>query len=118
MVLAFSIWDDGTGRMLWLDGEKTRIDDDKSNPGVQHGPCAFKDGTDEGLHQDLKKHPATLKITDLKYGAIGSTFTGTPAPQRKFEISSDAGIDASSEGFATGVAKHTLLIAAVASFAL
>jgi cellulose 1,4-beta-cellobiosidase len=39
MVLSMSVWDDGFGRMLWLDGEKSRFDQDKAKPGIQRGPC-------------------------------------------------------------------------------
>jgi len=91
MVLAFSIWDDNVGRMLWLDGEKTRIDDEAGAKGIAMGPCGFKDGSDAGLKKDLKDDPAVLSVTDLKYGAIDTTYGSNPKEaEKKFEVVSDA----------------------------
>ena len=37
-VLVFSIWDDSTAQMQWLDGHSP-LDGDESKPGVLRGPC-------------------------------------------------------------------------------
>lgn len=47
MVLSMSIWDDDFGRMLWLDAEKSKLEEDPADPGVRRGPCSFDFGTDK-----------------------------------------------------------------------
>eukprot|EP00932_Pfiesteria_piscicida_P007185 SRR837773.17182.p2 GENE.SRR837773.17182~~SRR837773.17182.p2 ORF type:complete len:188 (-),score=63.56 SRR837773.17182:63-545(-) len=76
MVLSMSIWDDGFGRMLWLDGEKSRFDQDVSKPGIRRGPCPFKYGT----HQDMLDHaaangPMSVSFTNVRYGSVDSTYS-------------------------------------------
>merc|ERR1712039_367665 len=123
MVLAFSIWDDPTGRMLWLDGEKARIDDTPGDLGISTGPCPFKEGSDEALKKDLKDNPAFLNVTDLKYGAIDTTYEGAQA-QGKFAVISDQdgslrqGAAEHPTEFRALTAKHLLLAAVMVSFAV
>jgi len=73
MVLTMSIWDDGLGRMLWLDGEKGKINQDASQPGVSSGPCPFRSGEAVSLR---KSASASVAFTDVKFGEIGSTLPG------------------------------------------
>jgi len=80
MVLSMSIWDDGFGRMLWLDGEKTFHTQDPSDPaqlGVRRGPCPFKYGTHEDMLEHAEQH-GTISVTfsNIKYGPVGSTHAG------------------------------------------
>lgn len=77
MVLTMSIWDDGLGRMLWLDGEKGKIDEDASQPGVVNGPCPFHSGEAATLR---KTSSASVSFTDVKFGEIGSTFPMVEVP--------------------------------------
>jgi len=72
MVMSMSVWDDGLGRMNWLDSEKTLIDEDTSEPGVARGPCSFEEGVPKKLHAENKD--AYVTFSNLKIGPIGSTF--------------------------------------------
>jgi len=74
MVLTLSVWDDSIGRMLWLDGEKSKIDQNENQPGITNGPCSFKSGTPGSLAQTGKD--AFVAFTDVKFGEIGSTYAG------------------------------------------
>jgi len=71
MVMSMSVWDDGLGRMNWLDSEKTLIDEDVSDPGVARGPCAFETGNPKKLQKENPK--AYVTFSNLKIGPIGST---------------------------------------------
>jgi cellulose 1,4-beta-cellobiosidase len=72
MVLSMSVWDDPWARMLWLDGEKSRFDQDMSKPGVRRGPCPFNYGTHEDM---LAGGTKSVSFTNVKYGPIDSTFS-------------------------------------------
>jgi cellulose 1,4-beta-cellobiosidase len=73
MVLALSLWDDYTANALWLDS--TYPVDAAGKPGAERGPC----GTDTGKPADVEsKYPnANVIFSNIKWGEIGSTFTGT-----------------------------------------
>lgn len=76
MVLSMSIWDDDFGRMLWLDGEKNRFDQDPSKPGVKRGPCAFSGGTDADMSRYADEHGAmSVTFTNVRYGDMHSTYS-------------------------------------------
>lgn len=75
MVLSMSIWDDDFGRMLWLDGEKSRFDQDPSAPGVGRGPCPFSYGTHADETRYAEEHGAmSVTFTNVRYGDIDSTY--------------------------------------------
>jgi cellulose 1,4-beta-cellobiosidase len=74
MVLALSVWDDGLSRMLWLDGEKQSPHENETMPGVQRGPCSFESGVAKTLERENKE--ASVTFTNIKYGELGSTFSG------------------------------------------
>merc|ERR1712029_866391 len=81
MVATFSIWDDAGSRMLWLDAEKTAMDQNTSSPGVSRGPCPFESGDAQELRKTRKDSFVIFK--DVKVGEIGSTMgsvrsTGSP----------------------------------------
>lgn len=73
MVLVMSIWGDHFAHMLWLDSNYP-IDADPTKPGVARGTCP----TDSGKPSDLvSKHPnAAVTFSNIKWGPIGSTFSG------------------------------------------
>lgn len=80
MVMALSVWDDGLGRMNWLDSEKTLIDQDPHAYGVARGPCKFEEGVPKVLQKENKK--AYVTFSDLKMGPIGSTLPeGAEVPE-------------------------------------
>ncbi|KAK8048977.1 endoglucanase EG-1 [Apiospora phragmitis] len=69
MVLAMSIWWDAEGAMVWLDG---------SQDGA--GPCSRDEDKPDAI---LAAEPdPTVVFSKMKWGEIGSTFTGT-APARR-----------------------------------
>jgi len=80
MVLSMSIWDDDFARMLWLDGVKNSIEQNESDVGVQRGPCAFEYGTHADMMAYNEQHgPVEVTFSNIKYGAIGSTYTDASA---------------------------------------
>lgn len=70
MVLVLSIWDDTAVSMNWLD---STFPEGASGPGSLRGPCDAAAGlpaTVEAAHPD-----ATVIYSNIKVGAINSTFT-------------------------------------------
>lgn len=77
LVLVMSIWDDHEARMLWLDSNFP-ADADPKKPGVARGTCPTTSGKPEELR---KNHPdANVKFSNIKWGAIGSTFGNVSDP--------------------------------------
>ncbi|KAG8917610.1 Exoglucanase 1 [Tulasnella sp. 418] len=74
MVLVMSIWDDYTANMLWLDSAYP-LDKPASDPGVTRGTCA----TTSGVPADVESQQANASVTfsNVKFGDIGSTYTGS-----------------------------------------
>ncbi|KAF1987844.1 glycoside hydrolase family 7 protein [Aulographum hederae CBS 113979] len=77
MVLVMSLWDDHAANALWLDSQYP-LDKDPTAPGVARGTC----GRDTGKPEDVEaNHPdATVTYSNIKFGAIGSTFDSAAAP--------------------------------------
>ncbi|KAK0632159.1 glycoside hydrolase family 7 protein [Immersiella caudata] len=72
MVLVLSIWDDHAVSMNWLDSNFP-TDEDPSQPGIARGRCdpaAGLPATVEAAHPD-----AYVVYSNIKFGAIGSTFS-------------------------------------------
>jgi len=87
MVLSMSIWDDDFGRMLWLDAEKSKLEEDPADPGVRRGPCPFDYGTDKDMKEYTKKHgPVEVTFSKLRVGEIGTTTTKQPKLERKYSL--------------------------------
>ncbi|TFK39660.1 cellobiohydrolase I-II [Crucibulum laeve] len=74
MVLVMSVWDDHAASMLWLDSSYP-TDADPSKPGIKRGTCA----TTSGKPTDVENANANASVTysNIKFGDIGSTYTGT-----------------------------------------
>ncbi|KAH8816112.1 glycoside hydrolase [Xylogone sp. PMI_703] len=74
MVLVMSIWDDHAVNMLWLDAPYPP-DKPASDPGVSRGACS----PDSGAPTDVEKNSpgASVTYSNIKWGPINSTFTGT-----------------------------------------
>lgn len=74
MVLVMSVWDDHTANMLWLDAPYP-TDKDAATPGVSRGTC----GTDSGAPATVESVSASASVTysNIKWGAINSTYTAT-----------------------------------------
>ena len=71
MVLVMSLWDDHDVNMLWLDSNYPP-QGDPNKPGIARGPCPTDSGVPsvvEGLYGS-----STVKFSNIKVGAIGSTF--------------------------------------------
>jgi len=71
MVLAMSLWDDHYAHMLWLDSAYP-LDQPVTKPGVLRGPCATSTGVPSDV--ESKQRDAHVVYSNLKLGAIGSTF--------------------------------------------
>jgi len=71
MVLVMSLWDDHEVFMLWLDSDYPTTKP-TTQPGIARGPCA----TSSGRPDDVEKNSpgATVIYSNIKYGAIGSTY--------------------------------------------
>ena len=74
MVLVMSIWDDHSANMLWLDSNFP-TSANPSSPGVNRGPCS----TSSGNPSDVEKNSAsaTVSFSNIKWGELGSTFSGS-----------------------------------------
>lgn len=70
MVLSMAIWVDPDEHMLWLDSYDQN--EDPSQPGVEHGPCA----PDTGKPSDVtsQQPDATVTFSNIRIGDIGSTY--------------------------------------------
>ncbi|KAG8928789.1 Exoglucanase 1 [Tulasnella sp. 418] len=76
MVLVMSVWDDYTANMLWLDSNYP-TDRPASQPGTARGTCA----TTSGVPADVESQQANASVTfsNIKFGTIGSTYSGSTA---------------------------------------
>ncbi|KAG8782980.1 Exoglucanase 1 [Ceratobasidium sp. 428] len=74
MVLVMSVWDDHAANMLWLDSDYPTTAS-ASSPGVHRGNCA----TTSGVPADVEVSAASASVTysNIRFGDIGSTYTGT-----------------------------------------
>ena len=73
--LSISLTDDQDDHMLWLD---SNFPANKTTPGGPRGSC----GTDTGVPAEVEQDAADayVLISNIKFGEIGSTFSGTPVP--------------------------------------
>lgn len=65
MVMVFSVWNDPSSHMLWLDGTSG------SGTGSVRGPC----GTTDSSSDSATAAQASVTYSNLKWGDIGSTYT-------------------------------------------
>ncbi|CAA7270083.1 unnamed protein product [Cyclocybe aegerita] len=74
MVLVLSVWDDHTANMLWLDSNYP-TDADPNKPGIARGTCA----TSSGVPAEVESSAANARViySNIKFGDIGSTYSGT-----------------------------------------
>jgi cellulose 1,4-beta-cellobiosidase len=77
MVLALSIWDDYTASMLWLDSDYP-TNKDASAPGVARGTCATTSGVPAQVEAQVPN--SQVVFSNIKFGDIGSTFSGSSSP--------------------------------------
>lgn len=70
MVLVMSLWDDHDVNMLWLDSNFP-ADGNPNQPGVARGPCPTTSGEPSEVEQ--QQASATIRFSNIKIGAIGST---------------------------------------------
>jgi len=77
MVLVLSLWDDTDVSMLWLDSAYP-TEASPQNPGVLRGPCPG--GVQSESEYLRAEHPdAHVAFSNIKFGAINSTFSTTDA---------------------------------------
>ncbi|KAF4633191.1 hypothetical protein G7Y89_g4935 [Cudoniella acicularis] len=69
MVLVFSIWDDASGGMLWLDSTTG------TGPGSVRGPCSTSSGKAADIQANYSD--AAVTFSNIKAGEIGSTFASS-----------------------------------------
>lgn len=74
MVLVLSLWDDHAVNMLWLDSNYP-TDADPTTPGVARGNCSTSSGAPTDV--EVNSPNAYVVYSNIKYGPIGSTFSGT-----------------------------------------
>jgi len=74
MVLVMSVWDDHAANMLWLDSNYPTTAD-ATKPGIARGTCA----TTSGKPTDVETSAANASVTysNIRFGPIGSTYTGS-----------------------------------------
>jgi cellulose 1,4-beta-cellobiosidase len=72
MVLVMSVWDDHAANMLWLDSTYPTTD---TSPGGARGLCATTSGVPATVESESPN--ASVIFSNIKFGDIGSTFTGT-----------------------------------------
>ena len=70
MVLVFSLWDDYSSHMQWLDGTFPP-NADPNAPGVMKGPCPKDAGDPDNLRKNYPN--AYISFTKIRYGNIGTT---------------------------------------------
>lgn len=72
MVLVLSLWDDHYANELWLDSSYP-TNATESKPGVKRGTCS----KDSGAPSDVEENnaDATVTFSNIKFGAINSTFS-------------------------------------------
>lgn len=75
MVLILSLWDDPSTNMAWLDSPKGFGQTNAEIPQSLKGPCFGKPEDIRSEHKD-----ASVKYSNFKYGAIGSTCPDCPPP--------------------------------------
>ena len=75
MVLVMSLWDDHYADMLWLD---STYPTNGTSPGDFRGSCA----TTSGVPTDVESNAPNSNViySNIKFGPINSTFTGTTGP--------------------------------------
>jgi len=71
VVLVMSLWDDHDVHMLWLDSDYPTTSD-PTKPGISRGPCATSSGAPTDVESQYPN--ANVIYSNVKYGAIGSTF--------------------------------------------
>jgi cellulose 1,4-beta-cellobiosidase len=77
MVLSLSIWDDYSVSMLWLDSDYP-TNAATTAPGVARGTCATTSGVPAQIESQSPN--AQVIFSNIKFGDIGSTFSGTSSP--------------------------------------
>merc|ERR1712146_531073 len=75
MVLVMSIWDDHEANMLWLDSTYPIT---KTSPGGPRGSCDTSSGVPSQVENDSPN--SSVEFSDIKFGEIGSTYSGSPGP--------------------------------------
>jgi cellulose 1,4-beta-cellobiosidase len=74
MVLVMSLWDDYYANMLWLDSDYPTTAD-PSTPGIARGTCSTSSGVPATI--ESCESSAYVIYSNIKVGAINSTFSGT-----------------------------------------
>ncbi|KAH6695437.1 exoglucanase [Plectosphaerella plurivora] len=75
MVLVMSLWNDYYAKMLWLD---STFPVGATGPGTERGSCS----TSSGVPADTisQQGDATVQFSNIKFGPIGSTYSGSVVP--------------------------------------
>ena len=74
MVLVMSLWDDYYANMLWLDSDYPTTAN-PSTPGIARGTCSTSSGVPATI--ESSESSAYVIYSNIKVGAINSTFSGT-----------------------------------------
>ncbi|KAG6815808.1 hypothetical protein H0H93_008971, partial [Arthromyces matolae] len=87
MVLVLSLWDDYAVDMLWLDSDYPTTSS-ASAPGVARGTCATTSGVPATVEANSPN--ASVTYSNIRFGDIGSTYTGTTSSSSSSSSSSKA----------------------------
>lgn len=108
MVLVMSLWDDYYANMLWLDSDYPTTDP-VTQPGIARGTCS----TSSGVPATIESSDASAYViySNIKVGAINSTYTGTSSTGTGSGTSTTAttlktSTTSSSTSTSTGTAAH------------
>ncbi|KAJ3006091.1 hypothetical protein HKX48_000305, partial [Thoreauomyces humboldtii] len=77
LTLVMSIWDDHAANMLWLDSDYPTTSS-ASAPGVSRGSCSTSSGVPSQVESASPN--ASVQFSAIKWGTIGSTYTGVAVP--------------------------------------
>ncbi|KAG6863887.1 Exoglucanase 1 [Blastosporella zonata] len=98
MVLVLSVWDDHAVNMLWLDSTYPTTSS-ASAPGVARGTCATTSGTPTDVETNSPN--ASVTYSNIRFGEIGSTYTGTTSSSSSAAASSSTTTKASTTSTTT-----------------
>lgn len=77
MTLVMSLWDDYAAQMLWLDSDYPTTSD-PTTPGVARGNCSTTSGSPPVI--EAASPNAKVTFSNIKFGPLGSTFSGSSSP--------------------------------------
>ncbi|KAB5590336.1 hypothetical protein CTheo_6226 [Ceratobasidium theobromae] len=97
MVLVLSIWDDHAANMLWLDSNYP-TSGNAATPGIARGTCPITSGVPADVEANSPN--ASVTYSNIRFGDIGSTYTGTTGTVTTTTAGSTSGVTSSTSSAA------------------